>query len=84
MFQDLLNIESDFIEQGISLVTEDALSQGFKNGYVLGQKKGYEIGQEIGFYLGCVTGWLVLAQQAPSFFPARYACITEFTKIIFF
>ncbi|CAI2180484.1 8087_t:CDS:2 [Funneliformis geosporum] len=55
---DIVNIESMFIEFG----REDGIKEGIKSGklegHILGCEKGYEISQEIGFYDGIAEMWL--------------------------
>ncbi|CAG8506377.1 11873_t:CDS:2, partial [Funneliformis mosseae] len=55
---DIVNIESMFIEFG----REDGIKEGIKSGkfegHLLGCEKGYEISQEIGFYDGVAEMWL--------------------------
>ncbi|CAJ0918397.1 19812_t:CDS:2 [Entrophospora sp. SA101] len=57
-FDDLVNLETMFIEIG----KEDGIKAGFNSGklegYVLGCEKGFEISQEIGFYNGVTEIWL--------------------------
>ncbi|RIA96520.1 hypothetical protein C1645_754952 [Glomus cerebriforme] len=57
---DLVNLESMFIEIGREDGLRDGVNSGKLEGYILGCEKGYEISQEIGFYNGVAEMWLKL------------------------
>ncbi|CAB4385890.1 unnamed protein product [Rhizophagus irregularis] len=55
---DLVNLESMFIEIGKEDGVKDGVKSGKLEGFILGCEKGYEISQEIGFYNGVAEMWL--------------------------
>ncbi|CAJ0869507.1 11590_t:CDS:2 [Entrophospora sp. SA101] len=83
-FDDLVNLETMFIEIG----KEDGIKAGFNSGklegYVLGCEKGFEISQEIGFYNGVTEIWLkfIVGLDDSSNLLPKTGIITNFLKIV--
>jgi len=66
MFDELLNVEEEFIQDGWAEGKRDADQRGYGEGFELGEIKGGQIGEEIGYYAGCVAAWAALAKLDPS------------------
>jgi hypothetical protein len=75
-FDDILNIESQFIEQGQAEGRTDGRRSGLEEGRLVGLGRGFGIAKEIGFYYGCTVVWLGLPSNLEDA-PERYVCSLE-------
>ncbi|CAG8504363.1 16085_t:CDS:2 [Acaulospora colombiana] len=62
-FDDLLNLESKFIEIGREDGVKDGIKSGELEGQIIGCEKGFELLQEIGFYDGVVEMWIKILEK---------------------
>lgn len=65
LFDSVLNLEENFLEEGKKQAENEGKALGLKEGFELGWQKGSEFSTELGYYLGCILFW----KQSLSFFP---------------
>mmetsp|Transcript_19414 Transcript_19414/g.30391 ORF Transcript_19414/g.30391 Transcript_19414/m.30391 type:complete len:105 (-) Transcript_19414:2147-2461(-) len=59
-FDAILNLESEWEEEGRQAGEKEGKRQGVEQGREIGIQKGRDLGHELGYYAGCAECWLRL------------------------
>lgn len=65
IFNDIINIEQKFYEEGLLEGEKHGIEQSSIEGKLMGHKQGIHLGSEFGFYKSCIDTWIIITEKYP-------------------